>query len=148
MLPGIPVCISTEINSEFREYERGSTTVLNAWLRPVMDHYLQSLSELLHAEDGLGLAPGKPVMVMDAAVKQDEGRDDQSQDAVHRHPQYGPGDRAAATSGGGVQWGVAAAVMVVAALPPLVLGLVMYRRIFYRQHIFYTAVEIARHPVC
>jgi multiple sugar transport system permease protein len=34
-----------------------------------------------------------------------------------------------ATSGGGVQWGLAAAVMVVAALPPLVLGLVMYRRI-------------------
>lgn len=34
-----------------------------------------------------------------------------------------------ATSGGGVQWGVAAAVMVVAALPPLVLGLVMYKRI-------------------
>jgi multiple sugar transport system permease protein len=34
-----------------------------------------------------------------------------------------------ATAGGGVQWGVAAAVMVVAALPPLVLGLVMYRRI-------------------
>lgn len=34
-----------------------------------------------------------------------------------------------ATSGGGVQWGVAAAVMVVAALPPLVLGLFMYRRI-------------------
>ncbi|MBL9050949.1 MAG: carbohydrate ABC transporter permease [Tabrizicola sp.] len=34
-----------------------------------------------------------------------------------------------ATSGGGVQWGVAAAVMVVAALPPLALGLVMYRRI-------------------
>ncbi len=34
-----------------------------------------------------------------------------------------------ATSGGGVQWGTAATVMVVAALPPLVLGLVMYRRI-------------------
>ncbi|NAZ36574.1 carbohydrate ABC transporter permease [Rubellimicrobium sp. CFH 75288] len=34
-----------------------------------------------------------------------------------------------ATAGGGVQWGMAAAVMVVAALPPLVLGLVMYRRI-------------------
>lgn len=34
-----------------------------------------------------------------------------------------------ATSGGGVQWGVAAAVMVIAALPPLLLGLVMYRRI-------------------
>ena len=34
-----------------------------------------------------------------------------------------------ATSGGGVQWGVAAAVMSVAALPPLLLGVVMYRRI-------------------
>lgn len=34
-----------------------------------------------------------------------------------------------ATSGGGVQWGTAAAVMAVAALPPMVLGLVMYRRI-------------------
>lgn len=34
-----------------------------------------------------------------------------------------------ATSGGGVQWGTAAAVMIVSALPPLVLGLVMYRRI-------------------
>lgn len=34
-----------------------------------------------------------------------------------------------ATSGGGVQWGVAAAVMVIAALPPLIIGLVMYRRI-------------------
>lgn len=34
-----------------------------------------------------------------------------------------------ATSGGGVQWGMAAAVMIVAALPPLAIGLVMYRRI-------------------
>lgn len=32
-------------------------------------------------------------------------------------------------SGGGVRWGVAAAVMIVAALPPAVLGLVMYRQI-------------------
>ncbi len=34
-----------------------------------------------------------------------------------------------ASSGGGVQWGVASAVIVVAALPPLALGLIMYRRI-------------------
>jgi multiple sugar transport system permease protein len=34
-----------------------------------------------------------------------------------------------ASSGGGVQWGMAAAVMTVAALPPLLIGLVMYRRI-------------------
>ncbi|MEM7734324.1 MAG: carbohydrate ABC transporter permease [Deinococcota bacterium] len=34
-----------------------------------------------------------------------------------------------ATSGGGVQWGVAAAVMMVGTLVPSVLGLLMYRRI-------------------
>jgi len=32
-------------------------------------------------------------------------------------------------SGGGVQWGVAAAVMIVSALPPLILGLAAYRHI-------------------
>ncbi len=34
-----------------------------------------------------------------------------------------------AASGGGVRWGVAAAVMILATLPPLLLGLVMYRQI-------------------
>ncbi|WVT76923.1 carbohydrate ABC transporter permease (plasmid) [Sinorhizobium chiapasense] len=34
-----------------------------------------------------------------------------------------------AASGGGVQWGVASAVMIVGALPPMLLGLVMYRQI-------------------
>lgn len=34
-----------------------------------------------------------------------------------------------ASSGGGVQWGMAAAVMTIAALPPLAIGLVMYRRL-------------------
>jgi multiple sugar transport system permease protein len=34
-----------------------------------------------------------------------------------------------ATSGGGVQWGVAAAVMMIGALPPMLLSLIMYRKI-------------------
>jgi multiple sugar transport system permease protein len=34
-----------------------------------------------------------------------------------------------AASGGGVRWGVASAVMTLATLPPLLLGLVMYRQI-------------------
>lgn len=34
-----------------------------------------------------------------------------------------------AASGGGVQWGVASAVMIVGALPPMLLGLLMYRQI-------------------
>lgn len=67
-LPGVVICASTDILAEFREYERASTTVLNAFLMPVMDRYLGSLERLL--EDpvaGLGLAPGRPVMVMEAA---------------------------------------------------------------------------------
>ncbi|MBW7922650.1 MAG: carbohydrate ABC transporter permease [Rubellimicrobium sp.] len=34
-----------------------------------------------------------------------------------------------ASAGGGIQWGNAAAVMTLAALPPLLIGLVMYRRL-------------------
>ena len=34
-----------------------------------------------------------------------------------------------AASGGGVQWGAASAVMIIGALPPMLLGLVMYRQI-------------------
>ena len=34
-----------------------------------------------------------------------------------------------AASGGGVQWGLASAVMILGALPPALLGLVMYRQL-------------------
>src|SRR5438309_6919086 len=67
-LPGIPVCISTDIPAEFREYERASTVVLNAYLLPVMERYLASLTELLaDPVEGLGLGPAVPVMVMEAS---------------------------------------------------------------------------------
>ena len=68
LLPGVVVCASAEIVSEFREYERGSTAVLNAYLRPVMETYLASLSAMLRdGEAGLGLRADKPIMVIDAA---------------------------------------------------------------------------------
>jgi N-methylhydantoinase A len=67
-LPGIPVCISTDILAEFREYERASTVVLNAYLLPVMERYLASLTDLLaDPAEGLGLGPAVPVMVMEAS---------------------------------------------------------------------------------
>ena len=67
-LPGVPICISTDILAEFREYERASTVVLNAYLLPVMDHYLASLSDLLaDPAAGLGLGAEVPVMVMEAS---------------------------------------------------------------------------------
>ncbi|HUT49688.1 MAG TPA: hydantoinase/oxoprolinase family protein [Alphaproteobacteria bacterium] len=39
----VPVSLSSEVQPEFREFERASTTVLNAYLQPVMDRYLGSL---------------------------------------------------------------------------------------------------------
>jgi N-methylhydantoinase A len=39
--PGMYLSISSEVQPEFREYERLSTTVLNAYLQPVVDRYLE-----------------------------------------------------------------------------------------------------------
>jgi N-methylhydantoinase A len=39
----IPLSISHQILPEFREYERTSTVVINAYLQPVMQHYLENL---------------------------------------------------------------------------------------------------------
>ncbi|MCC6304896.1 MAG: hydantoinase/oxoprolinase family protein [Rhodobacteraceae bacterium] len=41
--PGIAISVSSEVQPEFREYERLSTTVLNAYLQPVMRDYLRTL---------------------------------------------------------------------------------------------------------
>ncbi len=40
---GVPLSISHEILPEFREYERTSTVVINAYLQPVIQRYLQNL---------------------------------------------------------------------------------------------------------
>jgi N-methylhydantoinase A len=40
---GIPLSISHQILPEFREYERTSTVVVNAYLQPVMQKYLENL---------------------------------------------------------------------------------------------------------
>lgn len=41
--PDMPISLSSEVQPEFREYERLSTTVLNAYLQPVMGEYLRTL---------------------------------------------------------------------------------------------------------
>jgi N-methylhydantoinase A len=66
-LPGVVVCVSTDVLSEFREFERASVTALNAFLVPLMDRYLSSLVGMLRSPDGLHLRPDTPVMVMEAA---------------------------------------------------------------------------------
>jgi len=47
--PGLPVSCSADVVPEYREFERFSTTVLNAYLQPLMDEYLTGLEERLLA---------------------------------------------------------------------------------------------------
>ena len=47
----VPVSLSSEILPEFREYERTLVTVMNAYVRPSMRRYLQSLDDKLRGVD-------------------------------------------------------------------------------------------------
>jgi N-methylhydantoinase A len=51
---GVPLSLSSEIMPEFREYERTSATVLNAYLAPVLSRYLSAWSRKL---------PGVPLFI-------------------------------------------------------------------------------------
>jgi N-methylhydantoinase A len=46
---GVPLSISHQILPEFREYERTSTVVINAYLQPIMQRYLESLERRVAA---------------------------------------------------------------------------------------------------
>lgn len=52
MYPEVPVSLSSEIAPEFREYERTSTTVINAYLQPIMARYLDTLVRMLETRYG------------------------------------------------------------------------------------------------
>jgi N-methylhydantoinase A len=52
--PGLPVSISSEILPEFREYERTVTTLMNAYVAPVLERYLTNV------RDGLAAAAVRP----------------------------------------------------------------------------------------
>ena len=42
-LPGVEVSISSDVCPEIREYERFTTTVINAYIKPLMSNYLKKL---------------------------------------------------------------------------------------------------------
>ncbi len=70
ILGDLSICISSEILPEYREYERFSTTVLNAYLMPVMHRYLTTLEEGLRGEDPalmMRIGPKVPVMIMESS---------------------------------------------------------------------------------
>jgi len=73
-LPGLFVTISSDILPEFREYERTSTTVLNAFVGPVMERYLSRLEKGLNSA---GIKSGLYLMqssggVIDPAVAREQ----------------------------------------------------------------------------
>ena len=47
--PQVPVSTSVEVLPQFREYERASTTVMSAYLKPVIQRYMDTLREGLSA---------------------------------------------------------------------------------------------------
>lgn len=60
--PEAAVSLSSNVLPEYREYERAMTTLVDAFVKPYMDRYLQRISEEL----GSGLR-GKPFLVMQSS---------------------------------------------------------------------------------
>ncbi|MFB3105861.1 MAG: hydantoinase/oxoprolinase family protein, partial [Pseudomonadales bacterium] len=48
-LPGVSITLASDVCPEIREYERLSTACANAYVKPLMDGYLSSLENKLHA---------------------------------------------------------------------------------------------------
>lgn len=73
-LPGVSLSISSEITRELKEFERTSTTVIDAYVKPVVERYLASLRDRLLAA-GIGarllvMQSNGAVMSVDAARAQ------------------------------------------------------------------------------
>ena len=64
-LPGIPVTVSSELVPQIQEYERTSTTVVNAYIRPVIERYAARLAERLEA---LGITAPLNIMQSNGGV--------------------------------------------------------------------------------
>jgi N-methylhydantoinase A len=63
--PGLSVTLSSEIAREWREYERASTAVLNAYVAPRVEDYLRNLEDGLH---GLGVPATLHVMQSNGGI--------------------------------------------------------------------------------
>jgi N-methylhydantoinase A len=64
---GLPLSVSHQILPEFREYERTSTVVVNAYLQPVMQRYLESLEARAQAWSGSKRDAGVRIFVMQSS---------------------------------------------------------------------------------
>jgi N-methylhydantoinase A len=64
---GLPLSVSHQILPEFREYERTSTVVVNAYLQPVMQRYLLSLEARACARSGVYPGESTRIFVMQSS---------------------------------------------------------------------------------
>ena len=73
-LPGVSLSVSSDITRELKEFERTSTTVIDAYVKPVVDRYLTSLQQRLRAAGInarlLVMQSNGAVMSVDAACEQ------------------------------------------------------------------------------
>jgi N-methylhydantoinase A len=65
LLPGTYLSTSVSLGSEWREYERTNTTVMNAYVQPIVDHYLMNLKKGL---EGLGVQANLFVMQSNGGI--------------------------------------------------------------------------------
>ncbi len=65
----VPVSVSSELLPEYREYERLATTVLNAYVMPVMDRYLRRLERRVAARELRIMVSGGGQLPAKAAAK-------------------------------------------------------------------------------
>ncbi|MEC7514787.1 MAG: hydantoinase/oxoprolinase family protein, partial [Pseudomonadota bacterium] len=71
-LPNLAISMSSAVQPEFREYERFSTTVLNAYLQPLISRYMRTLGRQMaaaapHARLGINQSSGGLMSVERAA---------------------------------------------------------------------------------
>jgi N-methylhydantoinase A len=64
---GVPLSISNQILPEFREYERTSTVVVNAYLQPVIQRYLENLEQRAQAANRLDRGSSSRIFVMQSS---------------------------------------------------------------------------------
>ncbi|OFW63675.1 MAG: hypothetical protein A2135_07365 [Actinobacteria bacterium RBG_16_67_15] len=73
VLPEVPISLSSSVAPEIREFERASTTLLNAYLAPVVERYLRRLAGRVEASTAVmrssgGLIPLERAAALPAAI--------------------------------------------------------------------------------
>jgi N-methylhydantoinase A len=59
LLPDLPITLSSEVMPEYREYERTATTVINAYVQPLIARYLDRLAHTLTDAQAPSNAPNR-----------------------------------------------------------------------------------------